>query len=72
MLQTIGYNEKMDLAHEPNTSNRENYFVFTLAAYIVKFFAGLPEYDIRLQFGEGVEIAYKIANEIVDAYVYQY
>lgn len=70
MLQGIGYNLRMDLAHEPNTLRREKYYVFTLAAYIVKFFVGLPEYDIRLQFGEGVEIAYKVANEIVDAYVY--
>ena len=70
MIQAIGYNSKMDLAHEPSSSVREKYFVFTLAAYVIKWFAGMTEQDVNIQFGEGIEKVYRISNEIVDAYVY--
>ena len=70
MLQAIGYNTKMDLTHEQSSEVREKYFVFTLSAYIVKWFAGISEQDVLSQFGKGIEIIYKVANEIVDAYVY--
>ena len=70
LLRAFGYNTRMNVASEPSSSVRENYFVFTLAAYIIKWFEGLTAADIMNQFGAGVEIIFKISNEIVSKYNY--
>ena len=66
----VGYNTTMNLASEQSTTVREKYFIFTLAAYIVKWFEGLSEEDVENRFGEGIRIVFEISNKIVANYVY--
>lgn len=70
LLRALGYNTTMNLASEQSTTVRENYFIFTLAAYVVKWFAGSSEKDVEKQFGEGIRIVFEISNQIVANYVY--
>lgn len=69
-LQALGYNTQMDLQNESSSTVREDYYVFTLAAYTVKWFKGLSEQEVKNRFGAGIELLYRLANEIVDAYNY--
>jgi len=70
VLKALGYYIKKDMVHQPDTSDRESYFVFTLAAYIIKWFEGMSEADILNSYGEGIKIIYELSNEIVDEYQY--
>lgn len=70
MLRALGYNKDMSISSQPSTSIREEYYIFTLAAYIVKWFEGLPEIDVESNQGYCTSIVYKISNEIVAGYIY--
>ena len=70
LLRALGYNTTMNLASEQSTTVRENYFIFTLAAYVVKWFEGLSEEDVEKRFGEGIRIVFEISNQIVANYLY--
>lgn len=70
MLKALGYNTAMNLALEQSTTVRENYFIFTLAAYVVKWFDGLSEYDVEDRFGKGIRVIFEISNRIVANYSY--
>lgn len=70
MLRALGYNTTMNLAFEPSTTVREKYFIFTLAAYIIKWFEGLTEENVENRFGKGIRVAFEISNRIVANYNY--
>lgn len=70
VLRSLGWNKQMDLTHEQNKAKREEYFLFTLAAYIVKWFKGMNEDNIEQSLGLGIKILFQISNEIVDKYQY--
>ena len=70
ILRALGYNTRMDPSVETNTSVREEYFVFTLAAFIVKRLGALADGDEIRRYGRSVELVYQIANEIVHDYQY--
>ena len=70
VLRAFGYNTLMSVSSEQNSSVREEYYVFSLAAYIVKWFYGISEEDLRSIYGEGIVLLLKIAHEIVTRYTY--
>ena len=70
ILRALGYNIDMDDSSQNNSSIRENYFVFTLAAYILKWFEGLNENEIESRFGIAIKNMFVLSNEIVDTYNY--
>ena len=70
ILNALGYNNEMDVSAQPNTSIREQYYIFSLAAYIVKWFYGISEDDIEKKFGIGIRLMYQLANIIVAEYEY--
>lgn len=70
LLYALGYNNQMNRAAETSNTKREHYFVFTLAAYIVKWFDGLTKEEAKARFGEEVTILYDIALRIVKSYTY--
>lgn len=70
MLRALGYNKQMNMINEPSSTVRERYYVFTLAAYVVKWFDGLTEQDVCSRFGKEIELIYRVSNEIVDSYEY--
>lgn len=68
LLRAFGYNGIMKA--QKSTTVRENYFLFTLAAYIVKWFDGLDEEQAGRSFGSSVKFVYELSNEIVSDYIY--
>ena len=60
----------MSISSQPNTGIREKYYIYTLAAYVVKWFNRLSEEDVESKLGPCVSIIYKISNEIVADYQY--
>ena len=72
VMTALGWNCEMDPLNEQDTSVREAYFAFTLAAFIVKWFEGLSEEEIRNRYGEGIRVIFQLSNEIVAEYNYPY
>ena len=70
ILRVLGYNTRMDLEHEISTSRREAYYLFTLAAYVAKWFEGLSEEELSYTYGEGIGIMFQISNKTIDEYEY--
>lgn len=68
MLRAFGYNNIIKT--QESTTVRENYFLFTLAAYIVKWFDGFGEEQVGSYFGNAVKFVYELSNEIVNEYNY--
>lgn len=71
-LSALGWNIEMSVDRQKSSEIRENYFVFTLAAYVVKWFGGMSESDVEKLYGRGVEIIYIVSNEIVSSYNYDF
>lgn len=69
-LYALGYNKQ--ISDDANPSTRESYYVFTLAAYIVKIFDGLEDNEVEERFGYEVMLVYQIARKIVLEYEYPY
>lgn len=69
-LVSMGFNTMMDLTNEKDSTVRESYFIYTLAAYVIKWFGNLSDDEIKHNFGKGVLLFVKWSNEIVDSYVY--
>lgn len=57
---------------EPNTTRRENYYLFILASYIILWFNGASFNDISSQYGDSIYIIYKIAACIINEYQYPF
>lgn len=70
MLNALGYNKDMSVSEQQSTGIRERYFMFTLAAYVVKWFEGLTGSEVKKQYGRSVAMVYRLSNEIVVAYEY--
>lgn len=70
VLRALGYNKEMSVSEQQNTGLREQYFVFTLAAYVVKWFNGMSLGEVKKEFGKSVELLHRLSNEIVAQYEY--
>lgn len=68
MLRAFGYNDIIKT--QESTTVREKYYLFTLAAYIVKWFDGLDEELVGRSFGSALKSVYELSNEIVNDYGY--
>lgn len=70
MLRVLGYNKSMNIKNQLSSAVREEYYKFTLAAYIVKWFEHVTEAEIEQKCGRGIVQIYRLAHEIVDSYNY--
>lgn len=70
LVRALGYNKMMTVASEKSTSKREDYYIFTLAAYILKWFGGYSVDEIRQYIGDGIARIYETADYIVKSYEY--
>lgn len=70
LLRGFGYNTSMSVVSEQSTTAREKYFMFTLAAYVIKWFEGLTEAEVNNKYGKGIELMFRLSNEIVADYTY--
>ncbi len=70
LLRALGFNSGMSAAAMKNSAVREKYYVFTLAAYVIRWFDGLGEDEVRSRFGRSAELMYRLTAETVAAYEY--
>lgn len=70
ILYALGYNQEMGRESERNTERREQYFLFTLAVYIVKWFDKMTKEEVRTQYGEEIYFLYETALLLVLEYNY--
>ncbi len=69
-MRAFGYNTAMSRNAESSTTKREEYFVFSLAAYILKWFEGMSDTEIGHKFGKEVLLVHNVARKIVVEYTY--
>lgn len=67
-LDVMARNDEVKAQHQG--SKKEAYCAFVLSAYILKWFKDLDGNNIEQQFGRGIRIVYRIANDIVNRYDY--
>ncbi len=72
VISALGYNKRMRVELEPDTTVREAYYIFTLAAYVVKWFEGVSDIDIAARFGKGIKVLFEVSHSIVSKYEYPY
>ena len=60
-LMVLGWHKNM----KTNTTIREQYYIFTLAAYIVKVLSGISDADLINLYGQEVKAIYDISKVIV-------
>lgn len=65
-LVVLGWNKEM----RTDTANREAYFMFSLAAHLVKVFEGKSDQDIEHAYGPEVRCLHEVAKVMVDGYSY--
>ena len=70
LLYALGYNTQMNTASQSDSSVREEYFVFTLAAYVVKWLDGVSESDMDKRFGIEIRMVYDVSKKVVASYLY--
>ncbi len=69
-LYAFGFNKEMDNASEANSERRERYYVYTIAAYILKWFDFAPIGNVSNWYGESVKCVYEVAEKIVENFKY--
>lgn len=72
IVKILGLNSKMTTRREPSSAKREEYYVFCLAAYIVKSFEGMDISAVNRSFGDAVSSFLEMASIIVEEYKYPY
>ncbi len=70
LLYALGFNTQMNTSSQSDSSIREEYFVFTLAAYIVKWIDGISDCDVDKRFGKETQMIHDAAKNIVASYSY--
>lgn len=70
LLYALGYNTQMNTASQPDSAVREEYFVFTLATYVVKWLDGVSESDMDKRFGREICMVYDVSKKVVASYLY--
>lgn len=63
-VDVMGWHSSM----KKKKSKRENYYVFTLASYVLKVFSGLSAEEILEKYGFGIKTLYDISKLKVDSY----
>lgn len=63
-MSALGWHKTM----RTDTAHREQYYRFTLAAYIVKVLRGRPSEEIDRQYGMEIRMLHDVAMQIVDSY----
>lgn len=70
LLYALGYNTQMNTASQSDSAVREEYFVFTLATYVVKWLDGVSESDMDKRFGREICMVYDVSKKVVASYLY--
>lgn len=68
LLYALGYNMQMSTASQADSNIREEYFLFTLASYVVKWLDGLTKEEIIRKYGNEVYMIYDVSQNIVKSY----
>ena len=70
LVRALGFNTDMSPSMMKSSRTREDYYLFTLAAYLTRWFDGLSEEEVASRFGNSAAVMYRLACEIVSSYRY--
>ncbi len=72
ILYKMGKNSEIDKSNVANVETREDYYVFSIAAYILGWFDNAAVDEVKKMYDQPVAYVYETAQNIVNAYEYPF